>query len=641
MQCQKQTNNSKIVFKISLNNDIFVVDLITSVETACHKLDKTSANQVRAECVKVIGSSHPPKSNLTKGERKAMQDLRKDKNITILPADKGRCTVIMNTTDYQQKAKQLVEDDSTYVKLDKNPTKKYKDQLKGIVKKLLDQEDITKAKYYLLCPSTETVPRFYGLPKIHKPSCPLRPIVSSIGSVSYQAARFVADIIAPLVGASSPHHLKNSQDLVNKISDLTLTNEDIMVSYDVTALFTNTPIPEALQVIRDRLTSDATLNDRTTLSVESIMELLTFCVNTTYFMFQGDIYRQVKGAAMGSPVSPLVANIYMEWFEQYALSTFPCPPSLWTRYVDDSFVVIKRDQVEDFTTHLNSITTSIKFTMEREENGQLPMLDTMIHRTDNGKLKVTIFRKPTHTDQYLSMDSHHPLQHKLGVIRTLEYRAKTLVTDPEDKTAELETIRRVLGHCGYKRSHFAIANASKTTSRDQNSGNACVGSVTIPYTRGVSEGLRRIISKRGIQVHFKPRNTLREQLVSPKDKIKKEERCHTVYEHTCKTCNASYIGETKRPLGVRSSEHKREPSPVAMHARDTGHNFPVDQAQILDQDESWFGRGVREACHIRIRGSSLNRDGGRYHLPAMYNSILSRQSPSARDSESHNSAPSC
>ena len=84
-----------------------------------------------------------------------------------------------------------------------------------------------------------------------------------------------------------------------------------------------------------------------------------------------------------------------------------------------------------------------------------------------------------------------------------------------------------------------------------------------------------------------------------------------------------------------------EPSPVAMHVRDTGHNFPVDQAQILDQDESWFGRGVREACHIRIRGSSLNRDGGRYHLPAMYNSILSRQSPSARDSESHNSAPSC
>ena len=158
----------------------------------------------------------------------------------------------------------------------------------------------------------------------------------------------------------------------------------------------------------------------------------------------------------------------------------------------------------------------------------------------------------------------------------------------------------------------------------------------------MSEGLRRILSKHGIQVHFKPRNTLREQLVAPKDKVKKEERCHTVYEHTCKSCNASYIGETKRPLSIRSSEHKREPSPVAIHARDTGHNIPTDEPQILDQDESWFGRGVREACHIRIRGSSLNRDGRRFHLPAVYNSILSRQTtPYGRDSESHNSAPSC
>ncbi len=87
---------------------------------------------------------------------------------------------------------------------------------------------------------------FYGLPKTPKPSCPLRPIVSSIGPVSYQAARFVADTIAPLVGASSLHHLKNSQDLVNKISDLTLTHDDIMV----TALFTNTPIPEAYEIGR-------------------------------------------------------------------------------------------------------------------------------------------------------------------------------------------------------------------------------------------------------------------------------------------------------------------------------------------------------------------------------------------------------
>ena len=99
-----------------------------------------------------------------------MKDFKKGKNITILPADKGRCTVILSTLDYQQKAKELVNESSTDVKFSKDPTKKYKEQLKKIVKRLLDEDSITKAQYYLLCPPSDFVPRFYGLPKIHKQS---------------------------------------------------------------------------------------------------------------------------------------------------------------------------------------------------------------------------------------------------------------------------------------------------------------------------------------------------------------------------------------------------------------------------------------------------------------------------------------
>ena len=104
-------------------------------------------------------------------------------------------------------------------------------------------------------------------------------------------------------------------------------------------------------------------------------------------------------------------------------------------YINDTYVVIEGEPVDAFTTHINNISPSTDFTMERKENGKLPMLDTMIHMADNGKPRVTIFRKPTHTHQYLSMNSHHPLQHKLGVIRTLGHRAKTLVTNPEDGVA--------------------------------------------------------------------------------------------------------------------------------------------------------------------------------------------------------------
>ena len=332
---------------------------------------------------------------------------------------------------------------------------------------------------------------------------------------------------------------------------------------------------------------------------------------------------------MGSPVSPLASNIYMEWFETYALATAPHAPSVWARYVDDTNVVIREEYIDEFTTHINNIAPTIKFTMEQEENNQLAMLDTLIHRKEDGSTKIIIYRKPTHTDQYLLMDSHHPLQHKLGVIRTLMHRAETLVTEEEDKVLEIEKIRKALGVCGYKRSHFAVANTRNPPNRQSTTtSNTNRGSVVIPYVRGVSEGLRRVISSRGVTVHFKPRNTLRSFLVSPKDKISKSEKCHTVYNFQCRNCRASYIGETKRPLGVRASEHKREPSPVAEHAKATGHSIPVEDVKILDTDPSWLGRGIREAAHIRKHRSSLNRDGGRYHLPAIYSSLLRRPAPS-------------
>ena len=169
-------------------------------------------------------------------------------------------------------------------------------------------------------------PKFYGLPKIHKPDTPLRPIVSSCGSVTYGVAKELAKILKPLVG-QSPHHINSTQDFVEQAKHFKLESEECLSSYDVSALFTSVPIDPALNIIKDLLVKDNTLKERTVMDVEDIILLLEFCLKNTYFSFQGQFYEQVEGAAMGSPVSPIVANLYMEYLEQKALSTAPHPPS--------------------------------------------------------------------------------------------------------------------------------------------------------------------------------------------------------------------------------------------------------------------------------------------------------------------------
>jgi hypothetical protein len=117
---------------------------------------------------------------------------------------------------------------------------------------------ISDTLYNRIYPTSEIIPKFYGLPKIHKNGAPLRPIVSSIGSITYQAAKYLASVLAPLCGKNG-HSVKNSAEFVSKIRDLEVPPGRILVSYDVTALFTSIPVSKAIAVIRQKLGEDPSL----------------------------------------------------------------------------------------------------------------------------------------------------------------------------------------------------------------------------------------------------------------------------------------------------------------------------------------------------------------------------------------------
>ena len=147
------------------------------------------------------------------------------------------------------------------------------------------------------------------------------------------------------------------------------------------SLFTKVPIDLSLQIIDRRLREDNTLSDRTTLGPPTITMLTELCLRTTYFQYGNEFFEQKDGAAMGSPLSPVVANIFMEEFENEALQEAGSKPRLWLRYVDDTFVIWSqgRDQLEDFLSFLNGRHGNIQFTMEEETDGSIPFLDVLEH----------------------------------------------------------------------------------------------------------------------------------------------------------------------------------------------------------------------------------------------------------------------
>ena len=175
---------------------------------------------------------------------------------------------------------------------------------------------------------------------------------------------------------------------------------ECLSSYDVSALFTSVPIDPALKIIKDLLVKDSTLKDRTVIGIDDIILLLEFCLKNTYFSFQGQFFEQVEGCSHGfSCKSYSSQSIYGVLRAKSPKHCTP-PPRFWCRYVDDTFVIHKEANKQGFLQHINSVDPAIKFTVEdNKDNGSIPFLDTIVKPEVDGSLSITVYRKPTHTNQ--------------------------------------------------------------------------------------------------------------------------------------------------------------------------------------------------------------------------------------------------
>ena len=190
--------------------------------------------------------------------------------------------------------------------------------------------------------------------------------------------------------------MKNSSAFVERVNVIELEARDHHVSFDVTNLFSQVPVDEALKVLEERLSANDTLRVRTCIPVPRLTELIKICLRATFFQFQDTFYEQLDRAAMGLLLSPMVANLYMEHLEETALQTSPDPPCLWLRYVDDTFVIWLHGQekLDCFHEHLNTQHRNIKFTAEHEKVNKLAFPGVQVTKECNlsyiGETKHTL-----------------------------------------------------------------------------------------------------------------------------------------------------------------------------------------------------------------------------------------------------------
>ena len=248
-------------------------------------------------------------------------------------------------------------------------------------------------------------------------------------------------------------------------------------------------LPVALQVINSKISTCTYFTNVCKIPTEKTIKLLEFTLTNCIFCFNKKFYKQLQGTAMGSPVSPVIANIYIEYFESLAIPSSPTLIKWWFRYIDDVHSATRKDQINQLQEHLNSIDPHIKFTVELPGTDGLSFIDTLTKATPDS-IESSVYRKPTHTDRYLDYKSNYPISAKLSVIHTLIYRAKQVCSTPEFLAKEMDHLHKVLQDNHYPTQFFQQGKPQQKANKKPNPsrGKFTEGSrVVIPYIKGLSE----------------------------------------------------------------------------------------------------------------------------------------------------------
>jgi hypothetical protein len=498
-------------------------------------------------------------------ERKTLVKLKKklsDNHALVTKADKGNTVVIIDVNTYNEKIQDFIIANNI-VKLVSDPTKHYIKSLNQCINRcthLFDERTRRSLK-----PINAKAPVLTGLPKLHKENIPIRPLVNFTTAPGYKTAKRLVNVIKQNILLHNNYSLIDSTDFVDRVKNINIEPSYKLASLDIVNLYTNIPITETIQILRNNLIVTKKLDIE---SIHELIDLLQLLLDQNYFTHDNLYFSQREGLAMGSPLSGLLADVYLNNFENsYIFENNMHSGNIifYGRYVDDTFLIYKgtQRQIDRLHSYLNSINSHMRFTLEHEVKGQLNFLDLSITKnTSNKKLHFNIYRKPTTTDTVIHATSFHPISQKMAAFHSMIHRLLSLPLDNKNFLDELHTIKYIAVANGYsatvvssilKKHRNRRGNINQLTKTAQEKKTQTY--ITATYTNFIPKILKSLVNKNsGIVVTYKTTNNILNNLRT-RDSICLENRTG-VYKLSCSDCDGFYVGQTGRGFLSRFKEHK-------------------------------------------------------------------------------------
>lgn len=339
-------------------------------------------------------------------------------------------------------------------------------------------------------------------------------------------------------------------------------------------------------------------SDISTKEKSELKNICEICAKQNYFQFENKFFKQRDGLPMGSPISPLLAEIFLANFESliFTNNNYTKHVIYWARYVDDVFCIWNSTHrnLNQFFTFLNSLNEKIQFTMELENNNEINFLDINIKKINN-ELKFNIYRKPTTTDTVIHKNSQQSWKIKMSAFHSLTHRLLNFPLNEEDYKNELSIIKQIAHNNGY--------NASLIDNMIKNKQNKIIKKLfySVPNEKPknyrflnhipkCSDRVSKKLNKLGCNTVTVNKQNIGKILVNNKTKIDKLNKSG-VYKINCEDCAAVYIGQTGRNINTRVKEHinsiryNKKNTGISTHCIDNNHFIDLNNIKLVHNEK--------------------------------------------------------